>query len=66
MVADLAIMVVFIACTSKHSSEIRQHIARKVKTGAPTIRGAISGHPYAFWPHRSGSKWLPGAAVYQQ
>jgi hypothetical protein len=34
MVADLAIIVVFIACTSKHSSDIRQHIARKVKTGA--------------------------------
>jgi len=41
MVADLAIIIVFIACTSKHSSDIRQHIARKVKTGALANRGAI-------------------------
>jgi hypothetical protein len=58
MVADLAIIVVFIACTSKHSSDIRQHIARKVKTGAPANLGAISGHPFAFWPNRESRKWL--------
>ena len=48
MVADLAIIVVFIACTSKHSSDIRQHIARKVKTGASASSDATSGHLLRF------------------
>jgi hypothetical protein len=63
MVADLAIIVVFIACTSKHSSDIRQHIARKVKTGAPAKVAARSQVILLRFGQTVGAEMAADAAV---